>query len=446
MGLPEWTSGWAVGRILGTWGIAAAILVQLGLGLTLLLPALGWWSSRRGGAGAGGWRDWLAGPGKRLRRRVVIPALLVAHFFGLALVMAFPGLKAAIGETLRGLLGGDAAGALLRLAPWALLRLAGSVALAGLALLWAASRRRSTAPPGLARAGGWIAAGALGVALLSAWLAAQTLTAWELEAVQGEIAAATLAAALGLAAAVAMALGLAVLLWKGGAWPGRLAARAGGALLALALLAAAGGEVAREAMRRPWLIGSGRRGALYLDGFTPDEVRRARADGLRTVRPVVDAAGAPSGALVFRAACTPCHSLGELRGALAGLPPAAIAAWLPRLDRLRGRMPPFPGNAEDAAALVQFLAGLDGRLDEQLPPPPRPLVAAGRRVMEYRCLGCHRDVPLRKRVAGWTEPFAFEAIGRLPKLNPGMPAFAGSVEERRALAAWLTALGAGLAD
>jgi len=444
VGLPEWTSGWEVGPILGTWGIAAALLVQLGLGLTLLLPALGWWSRRRGGEAAA-WRDWLAGPGRRLRRRVVIPALLAGHVLGLALVIAFPGLKAALGETLRGLLAGDAAGALPRFAPWALLRLAESVALAGLALLWAASRGRSPAP-GLARAGGWTAAGALGAALVAAGLAAQTLTAWELEAVQGELATASLAAALGLAAAVAVALGLAALLWRGRAWPGRLAARAGGVLLALALLAAAGGELAREGMRRPWLVGSGRSGALYLDGLTPDEVRRARAEGLGSVRPVADAAGTPSGALVFRAACTPCHSPRELRGAVAGLPPAAIAAWLPRLDRVRGRMPPFPGNAGDAAALVQYLAGLDGRLDEQLAVPPASLVAAGRRVMEYRCLTCHRDVPLRTRVAGWTEPFAFEAIGRLPKLNPAMPAFAGSEEERRALAAWLTALGAGQAD
>ena len=446
MGLPEWTTGWEVGPILGTFGIAAALLVQLGLGLTLLLPALGWWSRRQGGDAAVARRDWLAGPGKRLRRRVVIAALLLGHFFGLALVIAFPGLKAALGETLRGLLAGDPAATLMLLAPWAMLRLSECVVLAGLALLWVVSRRPSTAPPGLARAGASIAAGALGAALLSAGLAARTLTAWELEAVQGELATASLAAALGLAAAVALALGLAALLWKWGTWSGLLAGRAAAALLAVALLAAAGGELAREGMRRPWLVGSGRSGALYLDGLTPDEVRRARSDGLRSVRPVADAAGAPSGALIFRAACTPCHSPRQLRGAVAGLPPAAIAAWLPRLDRVRGRMPPFPGDAGDAAALVQYLAGLDGRLDEQLALPPAPLVAAGRRVMEYRCLTCHRDVPLRQRVAGWSLPFAFDAIGRLPKLNPAMPAFAGSDEERRALAAWLTALGAGQAD
>jgi mono/diheme cytochrome c family protein len=86
-----------------------------------------------------------------------------------------------------------------------------------------------------------------------------------------------------------------------------------------------------------------------------------------------------------------------------------------------------------------------------LPPPP-PLVetpeavAAGRAVFASRCARCHRDVPLDRRVAGWTAERAYLTIGRLPGVpRAGMPPFAGSEEERRALALFLAALGAGRA-
>jgi len=85
-------------------------------------------------------------------------------------------------------------------------------------------------------------------------------------------------------------------------------------------------------------------------------------------------------------------------------------------------------------------------------PPPPPLVetpeavAAGRAVFAYRCAGCHRDVRLEARVAGWSADRAYEVLGRLqdvPRAN--MPRFPGSEEDRRAVAVFLAALGAGRA-
>jgi len=85
-------------------------------------------------------------------------------------------------------------------------------------------------------------------------------------------------------------------------------------------------------------------------------------------------------------------------------------------------------------------------------PPPPPLVdspqavEAGRAVFAYRCVSCHRDVPLQKRVAGWSPEKAFEIIGRLPTVpRANMPPFPGTEEDRRALAVFLAALGAGRA-
>ena len=83
-------------------------------------------------------------------------------------------------------------------------------------------------------------------------------------------------------------------------------------------------------------------------------------------------------------------------------------------------------------------------------PPPPPLVESpeavevGRSVFTRRCVGCHRDVPLARRVAGWSAQRAYRTIGDLPGVpRANMPAFPGTEEERRALALFISALGAG---
>jgi len=85
------------------------------------------------------------------------------------------------------------------------------------------------------------------------------------------------------------------------------------------------------------------------------------------------------------------------------------------------------------------------------PPPPDLVetpetVAAGQAVFAYRCTPCHRDVPLQRRVAGWTPEQAYAVVGRLPQVRrANMPPFQGSEADRRALATFLSALGGGRA-
>jgi mono/diheme cytochrome c family protein len=104
-----------------------------------------------------------------------------------------------------------------------------------------------------------------------------------------------------------------------------------------------------------------------------------------------------------------------------------------------------------AVAALILGAGLawDAGLLEGPPPPlveSPQVVTAGLRVFAARCTGCHRDVPLARRVAGWTAARAYLTIGRLPKVpRANMPPFQGSEAERRDLAVFLQALGAGRA-
>ena len=100
-----------------------------------------------------------------------------------------------------------------------------------------------------------------------------------------------------------------------------------------------------------------------------------------------------------------------------------------------------------AAALGTVLAwAWDEGLLRRPPAPLRPTpeaLALGARVLANKCLHCHSAIPLAPRVAGWSAERAYDAIGRLPQLYPAMPPFHGTDDERRALAAYLAALGAG---
>ena len=86
-------------------------------------------------------------------------------------------------------------------------------------------------------------------------------------------------------------------------------------------------------------------------------------------------------------------------------------------------------------------------------PPRQPLletpetVEAGKAVYAYRCHGCHRDVPLEKRVAGWTADRAYDFIGVQQDYPRAlMPRFPGTDDDRRVLAVFLQALGGGRAS
>jgi mono/diheme cytochrome c family protein len=107
-------------------------------------------------------------------------------------------------------------------------------------------------------------------------------------------------------------------------------------------------------------------------------------------------------------------------------------------------------NAALAAAVLTVVVAYawDAGLLRPAPPPLRPTpeaLALGARVLASRCLHCHSAIPLEPRVAGWSAERAYEALGRLPQLYPAMPPFHGTDDERRALALYLSRLGAGSA-
>ena len=96
-----------------------------------------------------------------------------------------------------------------------------------------------------------------------------------------------------------------------------------------------------------------------------------------------------------------------------------------------------------AAALAIALPRLARRSRPAVETPE--LVASGERLFADKCLHCHRDVPLTRRVAGWSPQRAYDTLARLPQVTPAMPPFHGTDEDRRAVAAFLAAVGRGRA-
>ena len=81
--------------------------------------------------------------------------------------------------------------------------------------------------------------------------------------------------------------------------------------------------------------------------------------------------------------------------------------------------------------------------EERRAAEPPELIAAGARVFEAQCVRCHgprADWPIAARLKGRTRDEFHALLDHLPLVNPAMPGFQGTDEERRALAAYLGSL------
>jgi cytochrome d ubiquinol oxidase subunit I len=151
-------------------------------------------------------------------------------------------------------------------------------------------------------------------------------------------------------------------------------------LLGLAFGATAAGEFVREGARKPYTV----RGVLYSTSIRPDEVAALRTGGATTQDPYPLKATYPTpqlarGAKVERALCDACHTM---RGANALV--ELTRTWtddqlrlnLAKLQRTKGFMPPFAGNADDVEALVQLLRWEHGARAASFAPTSSPATLA----------------------------------------------------------------------
>jgi mono/diheme cytochrome c family protein/cytochrome bd-type quinol oxidase subunit 1 len=274
---------------------------------------------------------------------------------------------------------------------------------------------------------------------------------------------------------------------------GRLEASA---LMLLGFVSMGSGEWVREGLRKPWVIDrymfvnsvrlpSSARGAVLEDPFTVEALSKrgllstARfasfpagpylgETSLDALEPADRAARlAELGREVFRLECTACHTVdGHLgiRRHVEGRSVAALETILdglaepfteagepttwgnPRLrlvTRLERRMPPFVGNAFERHALAIHLARLGGDAEAGL---AEPLAThPGEDAFATHCGACHgpdSPWPMAERLGGRTYDDFYDLLGRLDEVQEDMPAFAGTEDERAALAEHLAHLSA----
>ncbi|HSN16026.1 MAG TPA: cytochrome c, partial [Anaeromyxobacteraceae bacterium] len=332
------------------------------------------------------------------------------------------------------------------LLPLLLGRLGAVAALCGTSLLLHATRGGDGQRPRAATAGGLLALGGAALGGLAAWAWLRAVGPRPVEALMGPSFLTTAAATVSTwgvpAFAAAAILAAFISLTRS-----RVVRRGALSLLVvLAVTAAGAAEVARVGLSGAWVLGAPGQGWLLANGLTADEAEAAVRSGLGAVLPALGAGGAKGsperGGRILQAACAPCHSTRGLSRRLDGWPRAAIAAAVARLDRLSPASPAFPGNAADVRDLALHLALLDGSAEGAPVAPPDPTrVASGRRLFAETCAGCHREIRLERRVAGWNEPLAQRVVSQLNRMNPAMPRFDLGEADRQALAAYLVTLG-----
>lgn len=138
-------------------------------------------------------------------------------------------------------------------------------------------------------------------------------------------------------------------------------------------------ERVREFIRKPAVIEQ----YMYANGIRIDAVALLQEQGLLAhatyvpMRTITDENRRAAGREIFKIACTRCHTTRGVNSIvtrlhnLYGPPPwefAVIKNYLGTMQHTRPYMPPFPGSADEAAALTEYLMSL--------PSSPEPLEGA----------------------------------------------------------------------
>ena len=264
-------------------------------------------------------------------------------------------------------------------------------------------------------------------------------------------------------------------------WRGRIRPFVAAILLLLGLVSFAGGEWIREDLRKPYVLGrymfvNGVRlpshrpdnGPFRLeDPFSIEVLNRRgvlRTALWRSKSQWPEKESSPSlgdGRELFKLLCSSCHTLdghmgikplvqGQTEASLESLldklaqpvnATGSQSTWAdPELTILtwRGRrMPPFVGTATEKKSLAQFLSSLAETNSSA------KSVGDGQKFFEEKCLFCHggkANWPMQHIAAGKTAEEFYEAIGRLPDINPIMPPFEGGDEKRLLVSRYLEVL------
>ena len=210
-----------------------------------------------------------------------------------------------------------------------------------------------------------------------------------------------------------------------------------GLILLCGFVVMGAGEYTREVARKPFAIGS----YIYSNDLRVTEMTALDAAGFAASAKWIEPDSSNQvarGRQMFAMQCGVCHSVNGYRAMaprVHGWGPEFATEVLPHLPLMRGTMPPFAGNEQDRVAVGAYLAALSPAGENQSLPP----AVLGRQVFGQRCAMCHtvggKFRPLS--MAGMDTDSIDGMLTQLDSLNPEMPAFHGTEQERKALALFL---------
>jgi mono/diheme cytochrome c family protein len=271
-----------------------------------------------------------------------------------------------------------------------------------------------------------------------------------------------------------------------------------GLLMVLGFVSMGGSEWVREGLRKPWVVDrymfvnsvrlpASAGGATLEDPFSVEALEargilatarftrvpaeyRPETPAFEELDPVERAEIlAAAGREIFRLECAACHTEGGhlgIRRLVGGQGVAALEATLDSLaqpvtadgepttwsdpgvrvtTRLGRRMPPFVGTDAEKHALAVHLARLGGDAEAGVAAAAAAGADPGAEAFEVHCAACHgtdSPWPMADRLGGRSVDEFYDLLGRLDEVQEEMPPFAGTEEERAALAAHLAGLAA----
>lgn len=208
-------------------------------------------------------------------------------------------------------------------------------------------------------------------------------------------------------------------------------------------------EWTREASRRPYVINE----FMYSNSILKKDRQELELEGFLhearwvSTRTATESNLLEAGRELFRNQCHACHTVGGINNDIvartANMEYPGLVSYLGRIHEVRYFMPPFMGNEAEKKALAYYIVkGLHGK-DISAPAEGTVAGGKGKELFTTHCTICHPEGLVKEKTAGWDRARIRSAMDHLNALNPAMPDYSGTPEEKELVADYIHSLKSG---
>ncbi len=204
-------------------------------------------------------------------------------------------------------------------------------------------------------------------------------------------------------------------------------------------------EWTREAARRPYVIN----GVMFSNGIRQADMETINSEGFLAsakwvrIREFHEESLVEIGQDLFKNQCYACHTIGGFNNDIvvrtAAMSHPALLKYLENIHKRRYFMPPFAGTDDERRALATYISvALQGKSLS----PQQAETDGGAGLFEENCAFCHEAGVVRTAIEGWDREQIRRALDNLSALNPAMPDFDGTDQQKNEIADYLAGLNA----